>query len=291
MNKKYSAVIVTMNPDIERVRSNVESLIRQEFVVIIVDNHSKESSALRSINHVCLIELPENIGIAAALNEGMRVSESMGAEWVLSLDQDTTFSDTLLEEYLKYLPQLDRPGALSPRIIKRDEKDKGVCNDVIEVIDKCPTSGFFMSVEAWNAAGRYDEWMFIDYVDYDMCMRLRISGYLIYRINTAFIVQELGKLKIHPFINKIGTITNNSTIKNFSVTYNHSPFRNYYYVRNCLYYIYKYRQNLDVRYERKHLLKWEIKKIVLEPHKISNISAIIRGVKDYRRHIKRKTDY
>ena len=189
---------------------------------------------------------------------------------------------------MKHLPQLERPGALSPRIIKRDEKDKGVRNDVIEVIDKCPTSGFFMSVEAWNAAGRYDEWMFIDYVDYDMCMRLRIYGYVIYRVNTAFIIQELGKLRIHPVINKIGVITNNSTIKNFSVTYNHSPFRNYYYVRNCLYYIYKYSANLDVRYERKHLLKWEIKKIVLEPHKIGNISAIIRGVKDYKRHIDRK---
>ena len=76
MNKKYSAVIVTMNPDIERVRSNVESLIRQGFAVIIVDNHSKEPAALRSIEHACLIELPDNIGIAAALNEGMRVSES-----------------------------------------------------------------------------------------------------------------------------------------------------------------------------------------------------------------------
>ena len=288
MNKKYSAVIVTMNPDIDRVRSNVESLVRQGFIVIIVDNHSNEPTALRSIEHVCLIELPVNIGIAAALNEGMRKSESMGAEWVLSLDQDTTFSDTLLEEYLKYLPQLECPGALSPMIIKRNEEEKKVSIKDIEVIDKCPTSGFFMSIDAWKAAGQYDEWMFIDYVDYDMCMRLRINGYRIYRINTAFIVQELGKLKIHPFINKIGTITNSSTIKNFSVTYNHSPFRNYYYVRNCLYYIHKYSQNLDVRYERKHLLKWEIKKIVLEPHKIGNISAIIRGIKDYKRHIERK---
>lgn len=288
MNKKYSAVIVTMNPDIGRVRSNVENLIRQGFEVIIVDNHSKKTDDLREIPNVCLIEFPENKGIAAALNEGMRVSESMGAEWVLSLDQDTTFSESLLEEYLKYLPQLDHPGALSPRIIKRNEENPEISNKEIEVIDKCPTSGFFMSVEAWNVSGKYDEWMFIDYVDYDMCMRLRINGYFIYRINTAYIVQELGKLKIHPLINKIGVITNNKTIKNFSVTYNHSPFRNYYYVRNCLYYIQKYRDNLDVRYERKHLLKWEIKKIVLEPHKISNIGSIIRGVNDYRRHTNRK---
>jgi rhamnosyltransferase len=266
----------------------VESLFRQGFSIVIVDNHSKDPMALRSIPHKRLVELPENKGIAAALNEGMRISESMGAEWVLSLDQDTTFSETILQEYIKHIPHLDHPGAVSPRIIKRDEEDKGNPNKEVELIEKCPTSGFFMSVEAWKKAGQYDEWMFIDYVDYDMCMRLKINGYNIYRINNAFIIQELGKLKIHPLVHRIGDLMNCSTIKNFSITYNHSPFRNYYYVRNCLYYINKYSQFLDVRYEKKHLFKWELKKLVLEPDKIGNIIAILRGIKDYRQRIKRK---
>lgn len=111
---KYSAVIITMNPDLHRVRVNVENLFRQGFAVVIVDNHSKDLTGLRSMPHIQLVELGENRGIAAALNEGMRISESMGAEWVLSLDQDTIISDTLLEEYLKHLSQVERPGALSP---------------------------------------------------------------------------------------------------------------------------------------------------------------------------------
>ena len=40
MQKKYAVVIVTFQPDIQRVTGNVRELRRQGFFVIIVDNFS-----------------------------------------------------------------------------------------------------------------------------------------------------------------------------------------------------------------------------------------------------------
>ena len=267
MQSEYAVVIVTYQPDLERVIENVRELQRQGFLVVIVDNNSDSIAEIRERSGCDkLIEFSENKGIAAALNAGMRAAVENGSQWTLSLDQDTMVVDNLLEEYRKYL-KLPDAGALCPA----------------ETVRKCPTAGFFISTEAWEKVGEYDEWMFIDYVDYDIETRLRKAGYKIYRINTTRIIQELGKLGVNPFFNGLGKLLHIKKLRNFATTYNHSPFRNYYFVRNGLYYINKHRDFLNVKGEYRFLIKWELKKLLLEKHRIANLKALIRGVRDYKR--------
>ena len=54
-------------------------------------------------------------------------------------------------------------------------------------------------------------------------------------------------------------------------------------MRNGLYYINKHRDFLNVRGEYNFLIKWETKKLLLEKHRIANLRALIRGVRDYKR--------
>ncbi len=282
MKKKYAAVIVTYQPDAERVRCNTENLRHQGFFVIIVDNGSENVNEIReSAAYDRFIDLKMNKGIAAALNEGMRAAVNENAAWTLSLDQDTQIAENLLEEYQKYTA-LKNAGALCPAIDKRGEGFVGSRTKKIEKTQKCPTSGFFMSTEAWKKVGEYDEWMFIDYVDYDMCTRLRIAGYQIYRVNTTHIIQELGKRSVNSFFFGIGKKLGIKKLQNFAVTYNHSPFRNYYFVRNSLYYIDKYKDVLNTRQEYAFVMKWELKKLLLEKNKTENFRALKRGVRDYK---------
>lgn len=283
MQKKYAVVIVTFQPDIQRVTGNVRELRRQGFFVIIVDNFSGNIKDIRERSGCdLLIEFPENKGIAAALNSGMKAAVENGAEWTLTLDQDTMVAKNLLEEYKKFT-SLPNAGALCPSIEKRGEGIVGNRKKKVETVKKCPTSGFFISTKAWNAVGEYDEWMFIDYVDYDIETRLRKLGYKIYRINTTRIIQELGKLSVNRFFDKLGKLLNIKKISNFAVTYNHSPFRNYYFVRNALYYIDKHKDFLNVRGEYVFLIKWEVKKLLLEKQRLKNLRALLRGVRDYKR--------
>lgn len=275
----YFAVIVSYNPDIKRLTKNYRLLKEQGFEVIVVDNGSNIDLE-EYLPKNDLIKLGENKGIATALNVGMQGAKERSGSWVLSLDQDTEVASNLLTEYSKHI-DLQEVGALSPRIIRRGEKEKEYTKN-IEEIERCPTSGFFMTIELWETIGGYDDWMFIDYVDYDICRRIKNSGLHIYKINTTYIIQELGKLEVNSFFDSLGRTLHIHKLRNFAKVYNHSPVRNYYFVRNALYYMYKYKDYINLRYERGFLLRWELKKIILEKNKIENIRSIARGIKDFK---------
>lgn len=277
--QKYFAIIVSYNPNVKRLVNNCRSLKEQGFNVIVVDNGS-DVDLKDHIHDNDLVKLNKNKGIATALNVGMKTAKERGALWVLSLDQDTEIAPNLLEEYKKNILLKD-VGALSPRIVRRGEKQKKY-SDNIEVIERCPTSGFFMTVSLWEEIGRYDDWMFIDYVDYDICKRIRNRGLKIYRVNTTHIIQELGKLQVNHFFDTMGRVLHIRKLRNFAKVYNHSPLRNYYFVRNSLYYMYKYKNSIDMKREISFVLRWEIKKLVLEHNKLENIRSIIKGVKAFK---------
>ena len=153
MQKKYAVVIVTFQPDLQRVIGNVRELHKQGFFVIIVDNFSNNIKSIREKSGCdLLIEFPENKGIAAALNAGMKAAVENGAEWTLTLDQDTMIAENLLEEYKKFI-SLPNAGALCPSIEKRGEGIIGNQNKKAEIVKKCPTSGFFINTKAWNEVG------------------------------------------------------------------------------------------------------------------------------------------
>ncbi|MCR5047384.1 MAG: glycosyltransferase [Saccharofermentans sp.] len=289
--ERFAAVIVTYFPDVERVSNNVSNLIAQGFLVIIVDNGSEKLDAIQNLqSSSCLVkELGENKGIAYALNEGMRIAAESGAAWVLSLDQDSIPGDNIYNEYKKHI-DLPEAGALCPLIVRNGKMDlsddsfETVCQ--YDVVDTCPTAGFFLNVNDWKSVDGYDDKLFIDYVDYDMCMRLKGIGKKIYRVQSTSVIQELGKIQYNSFCYKLGKVLKIQKLCNFAVTYNHSPKRNYYYVRNGVYYINKYKDLLNVRVERNNMVKWEIKKLVHEGKKYEQFKAILSGIKDAKEMIK-----
>ena len=270
--KEFYAVIVSFNPDVSRMRSNINILLNQGFRTIVVDNGSDQPpEQLADIAELVL--LGKNKGIATALNIGMSKAKEHGGEWVLSLDQDSEPADNILEEYKKHL-DLPNSGALCPQIVRRGVEKKEQA-ETIELIKRCPTAGFFLKVNVWEIAGKYDDWMFIDYVDYDICTRIITAGFSIYRINSTFVIQELGKLYVNPFFYNLGKKLKCQKMINFAHTYNHSALRNYYFVRNSKYYIHKHKNHINVGKERKFIFKWELRKLLLEPKKIVLIKSII----------------
>lgn len=277
---QFAAIIVSYNPDIEKLSQTINELKRQGFRVIVIDNASANLLGVRAASQgENLVEFPENRGIAAALNEGMRVAKCLGAEWVLSLDQDSEVAPNLFDEFESNL-DLRGAGALCPHMVKRGDVKPDIIRCGVTEVERCPTAGFLLKVSAWETVGDYNEWMFIDYVDYDMCVRLRISGFKIYRIESTYVLQELGKMTVHRVPYTIGKVLRWEKLQNFATSYNHSPQRNYYYVRNALYYIRNYGNYIDSRTEILRVIKWEMKKLLLEGHKLKNIKAIVDGIRD-----------
>lgn len=285
MKNKICAGIITFNPNMQRLIKNIQVLKKQCNDIVIIDNSSKNINEIKAISNQLdfyLISLDKNYGIAKALNILMNYADTLSYEWVLSLDQDTIVANNLIYEYKKYL-NLNKIGALSCNIKKLNEKITNERTErEYEEIDRCPTSGFLCNIKVFKKTRGYNEWMFIDYVDYDICMKIKLEDYKIYKINSTYILQDLGKLKINKTLFFVGNMLNLKKIVNFSHTYNHSPIRNYYFVRNSLYYINKYKKYINYKNEYKKIIKWEIKKILLESNKYANIKALSKGIKDYK---------
>ena len=226
--EKIFAGIVLYNPDIERLKENVDNIINQVSRVILVNNGSENTEEIEQYldglekQKIIYKNLNKNKGIAAALNVIVNKCIDYNVNWVMTLDQDTVCNKDIVQKYRKYL-KMDNVGQLTCEYIDRNFKNEDEKNKYgIRKISWCITSAALLNINAWKKVGGFDERLFIDEVDYDICLSMREKGYFIYQIDFIGFVHELGEGKSKKIGNKI--------IK----TWNHSAFRRYYSTRNAM---------------------------------------------------------
>lgn len=283
---KIAAGIVLMNPQIERLKNNISSVINQVDCLCLIDNHSENIAEIKQLvtkfNNIILIELDENKGIAFALNRIVDFADNNNCEWVLTLDQDSICPDNLIDEYKKYLGYDSTVAMFTPKIVDLNEGNGSAVDykGDFEYVERCITSAGLLNVKSSRAVGNFDERMFIDYVDFDLCQNLLNHGYKILRVNTAELVHEVGNAQKITLFNRIGKVFKIKKLQKTVYTYNHSPLRTYYYVRNTLYYIAKYKDTINVAAEKRCLIRWLALKFLFEKEKTAKIKATIKGIRD-----------
>ena len=265
---KLLAGIVTFNPDINRLQENFEAILPQVDKVIIVDNGS---SNLVNIQEKCskaeIIPLYSNEGIAAALNVIGEYAIDYQYDWFLTLDQDTVVESNLISIYKTYV-NLPNVGTLS--CLYHDlnqDKPKFTASDYQEM-KYVITSASFMKTEAYKESNKFDEWMFIDMVDFDINFEFQRLGYKIYRINQIGFIHEVGESSTFHFMRRI------------IYTSNHSAIRKYYRVRNSIYLYKKYGKNPETINFLIQCRDEFVKILLFEKNKVKKLSAMIRGLKD-----------
>lgn len=151
-DQKIYAGIVTYNPDLTRLNENISAVYPQADKLIIVDNGSDNYAEIceliKQFPNVCMIHNHKNQGIAKALNQIMETAKAENANWVLSLDQDSVISDSLIAHYRPYL---DTPGLGMLTCILKDRNTTGFTakdlNGECEEVQRCITSGCLRSEE------------------------------------------------------------------------------------------------------------------------------------------------
>lgn len=266
---KIGVGIVTYNPNIERLRMNIESIYKQCKNFIIVDNGSNnidEITKLIKSYNITLIKNIENLGIAAALNQIMSMLQSRRIEWVLTLDQDSVAEKDMLKKYISFAGEAN-VGIVCPIIKDRNIGFETLVNETASVLDKCITSGALTNISVWEKVGKYDEQMFIDWVDFDFCIRVRKFGYNIIRVNNAILIHEIGKITYSSFFG-------------FKIeVQNHSAFRKFYMAQNIIYISRKYHNNrISVRTILR-LLKIIILVILYESNKKDKLISFFSGIR------------
>ncbi len=273
--KKVIAGIVLYNPSISRLKENIEAISKQVDRVILVDNGSKNKKEIldflsKTVKNCKYIDLSKNYGIAYALNVILKYALDHSYEWFLTLDQDSVAGDGLIEKYIGNISE--DVGIISCNIIDRNFKES-FSDTGIKDIDFVITSGAMNNVDACLKVNGFDYGMFIDFVDFDLCAKLREQGYKIIRNYEASLLHELGNSYPVKILGKQ------------YIVYNHSPMRVYYFFRNCTYFIRKHsgRGTVDKKAWNKNMLRHFILIALYEKNKIEKFKMIIKGLVDVKK--------
>lgn len=285
-----AAGITVYEPDIERLRENVAAVLLQVERLYLVDNASSDIGAfkagVREDSRIVLIENEENLGVAHALNQMCAAAAADGFAWILTLDQDSLPQGDMIQKFSRYIDR-ERTAILTPRYVDDNEPQVISSESVVpfETVHRCDTSASLVRLSVWREVGGFDDAMFIDYVDFDFCTAVEEHGYEILRDNEAVLHHRLGRAQEITFFMPIGRLLGIKKLQKPLFTYNHPPFRTYYYVRNARYYCYKHRGHVDQSRERRTVFRWVLLKLLFEKHRFSQLRAALRGRRDAKKMI------
>ena len=101
-----SAIIVTYNPDIDRLLSLLESICFQVDYIFIIDNSTKNLILKESnFENIKIVNNGKNLGIAEAQNIGIKLSQKHKSDFILTSDQDTIFPNNYVNKMLEIFSQ------------------------------------------------------------------------------------------------------------------------------------------------------------------------------------------
>ena len=268
---KTSATVIWYNPDNENI-NNIKTYINYVEKIYIIDNSMKSNMKLSSSLNNDKIEYVynnKNLGIAKALNLACEKAINDGFEWILTMDQDSSFDSDGIKKYFETFDNMEKEniGIFSPRhILKNDTKEFDESSDFLEV-DHVMTSGNLLNLKIWEEIGRFDENLFIDEVDSEICFRIIENGYKVIQLNRIRMFHELGNLeKKNFFTRKISVL-------------NHNHIRKYYIMRNKFYMLKKYKKYRS-RYIY-YIFNDFFKVIFYEKDKLRKLKYMFKGIADF----------
>lgn len=270
---RIGAGIVLFNPDIERLKQNIEAIADQVIEVIVVDNHSDNINDIKKLillfKNLILIQNDENYGIAHALNQIFVKAEELQYEWILTLDQDTICDDKMVKKLSENL-SIPKLGIICPEVNYEGWSSKSISGDRILEIEACMTSGAMTNVGAWKEIGGFEESYFIDYVDNEFCMKLKLNRFRIIRDMSCIMNHQLGE-------------SGEIKVLFFRIKYSkHSPQRCYYMIRNNMAYIKNYRCHINVIREFCRLFYIAFTNVFFSDEKRKVLSMMKLGYKDFK---------
>lgn len=272
--RSVCAVMVTFNPGAELI-ANVSVLSRQVDGIVIVDNASSGAALdrireLQEHSSYKVIRNDSNLGVAGALNIGLRVALEERYEWIVTFDQDSTVTEGYIDAMLDAARNAERVGIVCPRYRDRHSMrelpmPRTKSGDLLTTM----TSGSMVHRTTIETAGWFDERLYIDSVDTEYGLRLRSMGLRLIQAEKAELLHSVGRLVGHWWLGR-----------NFWTT-NHSAGRRYYMTRNRLFIFSRYPREIDWIRRDLRSMAGEIFGIVMfEENKLRKLYLIARGMID-----------
>jgi rhamnosyltransferase len=269
-----TAVVTAYHPD-DRLAAVVESALLSCSGVIVSDNTpagSKSAAETFDDPRVTVLRNGSNLGLAAALNSAVGKLPA-DADFVLFLDQDSVLPPDLVPALGKHFDDASiGVAAPTPWDAARGGSYEKAAESGPALADRdgVMTSGMLVRRACLRTVGEFREDFFVDWVDFDFCMRARANGFRVVQDTSVLLPHSLGDRREH----RIGFLR--------TQVLHYPAWRHYWVARNSSILA---RENL--RGNRRwafsavlYLASWTFKTAVFEAKRRTHVAALLSGFRD-----------
>lgn len=231
------AVVLTWN-DYDMAHDCIASVYRNDYPnlkVVLVDNGSKfdvVGPMGEAFPELTIVALDRNYGFTGGCNRGLEKALELGADYLFLLNNDTIVAENAVTELVKAAEALPECGMASALLLHVGEpkrvfsyrrflnpdrahvskEDDGVeldetrHRDTVET-EFAPACAVMYRRAAVEQVGLFDESLFTNWEDYDLCQRLRLAGWKLHFVGKAEVIHAHGATtgRVSPFITYLGT--------------------------------------------------------------------------------------
>lgn len=276
---KIAGTVILYYPDSSTL-SNIRSYAGNIDKLYIIDNSEKDNRQLimesgLATNSYTYIHDGINRGMAVRLNQAARLAIEEGYEWLLTMDQDSSFEKQAIDTYLQCLLTNGNKAATAMFGITFLNKPTQQAGCQATAVNKLITSGSIINLQLFESVGEFDEKLFIDEVDFEYCYRAISKGYSIVQFNHIFLQHSIGNTSMHTSLKSMKTTARSL----------HSPIRMYYRTRNYFYINKIYRQQFpqDVMATKSAVLNSIKNNVLYGSKRLQVIKYIITGFLHYKK--------
>ncbi len=280
---KIVALVTVYNPD-KNVVENLQILSRQVEQVILCDNSMNDNAQmLGGVTKSIYTTQHKNLGLTGAFNS---ILKDPAYGWkdddlIIFFDQDSQIGEgyiqALQDEYRKIETLIPNLGCLGPVFYntsngrtERPRQKKNITDETYEVSNTITSSlmmryGNLKRIDFWN------EKVFLDLADWDLCWRMQKAGMVCCMTEKVVLHHSVGngEKKVGPIKLRVG-----------------QPFREYYQTRDALYLLQENYVPLKMRLRliANVTIRPVVHYLMLDDKK-SRMKFIRRGINDYKKGV------
>ena len=229
-----AGVVILYHPDIKQLSENINTYVLGLKQLYIYDNSEIQTpgieAALNNL-HPCIKYqfFNNNEGIAKRLNQAVEAAMQTQHDYLLTMDQDSSFKPGDFEKYKSLIQKGDYTKVAQfgincqPHITISSEQPQ----EALTLI----TSGSILNLSLVKKVGDFNEDLFIDFVDAEFSYRVVQHGL----INLMFSNIQLN--------HALGNLVSGRSVLTFkkSLRIIHAPIRAFYITRNGLFLLFKHK--------------------------------------------------
>ena len=227
-----AGVVILYHPNLELLSANIQTYVSGLKQLYVYDNSETKIPGIEE----ALIKISPTIqykyfnvneGIAKRLNQAMDQAALNQYDYLLTMDQDTSFKAGDFEKYQSLIQSCTFNNVAQFGVNCQPDFTQPVeqPEEALTLI----TSGSILNLSLTKNIGPFNEALFIDFVDAEFSYRVIQNGY----INLMFSNIVLN--------HALGTLVEGRSLGNFkkSLRIIHAPIRVYYILRNGMYLLFK----------------------------------------------------